>query len=234
MYKPVIPKYIPQEGAKINISCSSCKRRPGRKPNKKRAEKQRTRRESRRITTAAPWGRSSSLTAAAAATAAAGDSQQQQLAAALSSSCRQCTPTTDWTIHHHPCCPRSSRELENDQSCYIVPTTPASTAATFSTRDMGELEAKSVAIPMQRHTHQQCDHSIARRNPTSWWCRGFTRHNPDRGCDAALQGPPEATTNVHALPNRSEQSAMSFMPEECPLPYVQPMWILSLPFEIHL
>ena len=43
------------------------------------------------------------------------------------------------------------------------------------------------------------------------------------GCDAAFQGPPEATTNVHALPNRSEQSAMSFMPEECPLPYVQPM-----------
>ena len=196
MYKPVIPKYIPQEGAKINISCSSCKRRPGRKPNKKRAEKQRTRRESRRITTAAPWGRSSSLTAAAAATAAVGDSQQQQLAAALSSSCRQFTPTTDWTIHHHhhPCCPRSSRETDNNQNRYTAQTTPSSTAATSSTRDAGEQAAKSVAI------HQQHDPSIARRNPSSRGADGLP-DTPNRSVTPPFKDPPTPPPMSHYLPS---------------------------------
>ena len=160
-------------------------------------------------------------------------SRRQPAASALSSSCIQCTPTMEWTIHHHPCSPHSSRKPDNNQNCYTATKKRASTAATFSMRDTVEQETKSVAIAMQWHTHQQRYPSIARRNPTSRWRRQCTR-NAWQVCDAALQGPTNATADVPILPNRSEQSDMSLVSEERPLPYVQTVWILPLSCEICL
>ena len=143
------------------------------------------------------------------------------------------TPTTNWAIHHHPCCPRSSRKLGNNQNCYTAPSKRASTAAIFSTRDTVEQETKSVAIPMQWHTHQQRDPSITRRNSTSRW-RGQCTKNAWQVCDATLQGPTNTTADVPILPNRSEQSDMSLVSEERPFPYVRTVRILPVSYEICL
>ena len=121
----------------------------------------------------------------------------------------------------------------NNQNCYTAPSKRASTAATFSTRDTVEQETKSVAIPMQWHTHQQLDPSITRRNPTSRWRRQCTK-NAWQVCDATLQGPTNTTADVPILPNRSEQSDMSLVSEERPLPYVRTVRILPLSYEICL
>ena len=204
------------------------------KPNKKRAEKQRTRSDSLHsaqhhsspATTTAPWGRSSSFTAAAAE-AAAGDSQQQQ---------------------HSVAAVDSSLQQRTEQS--TTTTTPAALAAaekrtTTKTATQHKQHHLQQQQPSARETQASKQRKVwlSTRNITLAFPGGIPQvdggdglpDTPNRSVTPPFKDPPTPPPMSHYLPSDPDRVICHLCFENVHyIMYVRPVRILSLPSKVHL